>query len=76
MSNDQPQNLRPLSADDLVGIIIHNTNQLASYLSVHGTLANFDDVAAKMIGMYADVERIKAMLAAQSALDDDAIRAN
>ena len=58
MDGNQPINL---SADDLVGILIHNANQAASHLSVHGTnvkwaefrghLARMDDLAARAQSM-------------------------
>lgn len=51
------------SADDLVGILIHNSNQMASHMSVHSTGADWNMLLAHMQRMYVIAQRAQAMLA-------------
>lgn len=72
------ENTRPISADDLVGILIHRSNQLASNLSVHGVNANWNGITQHLISMYQDLERVKSLVEPQNGgeLADDPAQPN
>ena len=53
---------RQLTADDIVGILIHRANQMASYLSVHGTQTDWAAMIQHLGGMYQDVVRAKEIM--------------
>lgn len=56
-----------ISADDIVGILIHNANQAASVLGVHGIGTNWAELAQHLDRM----QRLAAIAASQV----DALRA-
>lgn len=53
---------RPLTADDLVGILIHRANQMGSHLSVHGINTNWDGMIVHLGNMYHDCVRAKEIM--------------
>ncbi len=53
---------RQLTADDLVGILIHRVNQMGSHLGVHGVNADWNAMIQHLGGMYQDVVRAKDIM--------------
>lgn len=72
MSNEA----RPLTADDLVGILIHRANQMGSHLGVHGVNAQWDAMIAHLGSMYADVVRAKELMQGPPAMSSHEQAAN
>ena len=58
---------RQLTADDIVGILIHRANQMASHLSVNGTQTDWAAMIQHLGGMYQDVVRAKEIMEGISA---------
>jgi hypothetical protein len=59
---DDQAKTRPLSIDDMVGILIHRTNQLSAYLGTHGVRADLQMVMSHLVSMYSDVEIAQRMM--------------
>lgn len=59
--NDNQMNF---SADDLVGILIHNANQAASALSVNGVNVEWPKFMIHLARMYEVAQRAQAMVTA------------
>lgn len=55
------QNQRPLTLDDMIGILIYRANQLAAYLGSHGVGADLNIAKSHLVSMYSDVELAQRM---------------
>lgn len=52
------------SADDLIGILIHNANQVSSHLGVHGLMADVSGIRQQLRRMDEVAERLESMMQA------------